>query len=189
MGYGLSAYCSKKIDDNDDCSYGSFEHQGSCYYLPSNASAKSYGSGFKCNYGYEKKGYGLYAYCEEETDDDNNYYSSYYSSIDTEKYKEKKECVKNASLSNDGYCYCDTGYKVDKAKTSCITDDNKNEKGECKSGYFLKNNKCINHTEDCKDFYGNNVIGTKGVESGTSNCSCKKGYIWKDNYINRCQKI
>jgi len=47
----------------------------------------------------------------------------------------------------------------------------------CSEGYVFSNNKCITHTEDCINFFGVNVIGTKG-DDNNSFCNCEAGYEW-----------
>ncbi len=49
----------------------------------------------------------------------------------------------------------------------------------CSEGTILSGNICITHTENCKNYYGQNVYGVKG--DNNSSCSCLSGYSWNSN--------
>lgn len=50
----------------------------------------------------------------------------------------------------------------------------------CPEGTILSNNICISHTDNCKNYYGQNVYGVKG-DDGNSSCHCLSGYDWNSN--------
>jgi len=86
-----TSYESLYVSSNSDCpSYG-FAYIGSCYELPSNASQSIY-SGFDCNYGYEKVGYGTSASCVAEVD--HGYYIGSTLYCDYGYKKSYKTCIK-----------------------------------------------------------------------------------------------
>ena len=74
------------------------------------------------------------------------------------------------------FCDCGSGYEWNDDGTTCI----KKKILSCSKGYILSNNKCITHTEDCKNYYGENVYGTEGDDNNSS-CYCKTGYEWNFN--------
>ena len=87
------------------------------------------------------------------------------------------------SYGDKDYCYCNTGYGWNQNKTACIqiicplNSALINNQCFCNDGYVLKNNKCITHTEDCIQSFGDNVYGVKG-DNGNSSCYCSDGYEW-----------
>jgi len=50
----------------------------------------------------------------------------------------------------------------------------------CSEGTILSGNICISHTDNCKNYYGQNVYGVKGDNSNSS-CSCLSGYNWSSD--------
>lgn len=88
------------------------------------------------------------------------------------------------SYGDKQYCYCLTGYEFSADKTTCVkslvcpTNASKiNNVCTCNSGYVMRGNNCITHTQDCIQSFGNNVVGVKGNDNNSS-CDCVSGYIW-----------
>lgn len=116
--------------------------------------------------------------------------SGYGSNIDYELLTELlknygNSCPNNSSLGADSKCYCNDGYKVNDSKDGCVkilcpsNSYLSNNQCVCNTGYIMRNNTCITHTEDCKSEYSNNVYGTKN-DKGSSDCYCNSGYTWND---------
>lgn len=51
----------------------------------------------------------------------------------------------------------------------------------CNDGYVNRNNNCISYTEDCINYFGVNIYGTKGNNSN-SLCYCSVGFKWNDSH-------
>ena len=83
-------------------------------------------------------------------------------------------------------CDCKTGYEWNQERTACIKSINCQENATningictCNYGTLLKNNKCISYTEDCRNIFGENVVGTVGPNNNSS-CDCVSGYKWNE---------
>lgn len=77
-------------------------------------------------------------------------------------------CPSN-SYSSGGSCYCSSGYKLNKDKTICVTE--------------VERNKQI-----CEDSFGNNSVWADNNSDGTINCKCGSGYEWSKSGTS-CSKI
>ena len=98
--------------------------------------------------------------------------------------EEIEKTIKEASCLNrddrywdesSGTCICNSGYFRD-SESNCV----KEKISSCSDGYILSNNKCITHTENCKNHYGGNIYGVKGGD-GNSSCHCLSGYNWSSS--------
>ena len=97
------------------------------------------------------------------------------------------------SYGDKNYCYCSSGYEFNSEKTACIksvvcplSSTKINNACVCNKGYIMRNNQCITYIEDCIREFGQNVYGTKGINS--SNCFCNEGYEWNSSQT-ACIKI
>lgn len=73
---------------------------------------------------------------------------------------------------NSNTCVCNDGYYKN-GEGNCVV----NQKTTCPEGTVFVNNNCITHTENCKNYYGENVYGVRG-DNGNSSCFCSTGYKW-----------
>jgi len=95
-------------------------------------------------------------------------------------YRNGDRCDKvpdNAYAVGDSW-YCYSGFI--KQGNQCVAPEHGRIIGlwlYCDDGYIARNNQCISYTQDCINYFGLNVIGTKGV-SGNSSCTCEQGYEW-----------
>lgn len=111
-----------------------------------------------------------------------------YSTSNYDEYN-TNSCPENSSLSSDGGCYCNIGYKVNETKDACTLiscPSNSTLMGNtcyCNEGFIMNNNICITHTENCIKSFGENVIGTKG-DNEESNCYCNSGFTWNTTRTN-----
>lgn len=94
----------------------------------------------------------------------------------------------------NGSCYCVAEYETSNSSGKCeqiITCPSNSTKSDnscvCNSGYIMSSNQCISHTQDCRNTYGSNVIGTLG-DNNNSSCSCVAGYQW-NSIQTACKKI
>ncbi|GEM_PF-340606 len=99
----------------------------------------------------------------------------------------QSQCEVNASLGNDGKCYCNKGF-INK-DNQCVSDINQNckmlfgdfskpfgsEKCVCKEGYTFNKEitKCISLTEWCSDLQGRSTYN-----SDTKSCQCDAGFTY-----------
>ncbi len=79
--------------------------------------------------------------------------------------------------------------KVDEILDRYIKDEyTVNKITSCSEGFILSGNKCITHTENCKNYYGENVYGIKS-ENNNSSCFCSVDYEWNPNQTFCVKKI
>ena len=94
------------------------------------------------------------------------------------------------SLTDSTKCSCNSGYEVNLSKTACVLKTTcplnavlVNNVCSCVDGYIMINDKCISHTENCKNYFGENVYGTVNTsgDNNSSSCYCNAGYSWNIN--------
>lgn len=213
--YSVPSFESSYVSSNDDCpSYG-FAYLGSCYELPDNAKQSFY-SGFTCNSGYEKVGYGLSAECLPEVD--NGYYigttlfcnygyeerygscvkerdNSGYSGIDLSSfYNDSIDPYRNQQYSRVYIYNSDQNkIKIFGISNSCkITGSNEAEKP-----YFIKDGECRycnpgsitdENKESCYQMTDvcEAVYGEGSVPESDGVCTCSSGYVMK---VGKCVPI
>lgn len=95
--YSYPSYESSYISSNSDCPAYGFAYVGSCYELPSHAHQSIF-SGFDCDYGYEKVGYGLSARCLADVDHGHYIGTSLFCDYGYEKYY--NSCIKDSGSYN-----------------------------------------------------------------------------------------
>jgi hypothetical protein len=118
-----------------------------------------YPSGCKCSSGYTFDGRSKCVYKSLSS------YPSTYSSV--------SECPANASAIGSK-CYCNDGFELNSTKDGCVA------AVTCPEGYVKKNGLCITYTQDCKNSFGENVIGIAG-NNGNSSCYCESGFEWNSD--------
>lgn len=176
--YFQSSYYSQGtyyVSSNSDCSSHGFAYLGECYELPENAKQSIY-TGFNCDYGYEKVGYGLSAKCLPEVD--NGYYigTSLYCNYGYEKlygrcvkesqsYSNNFDLMSLASLSSSNYSNPYSG-KEFKFVYLFNQNDNKIEKKKIASS-------CLNEGDDVAD--------KPYFKDGGSCYYCDPGFITDEN--------
>lgn len=185
--YGNTLYGSDgtSYSQYGNTTYGSGNTYNSC---PANSSYDSLSGKCKCEQAYKVSGSSCvydYSYATASTCPINSYYDGVSSCKCNYGYiANGGSCVTyNQSCQNKyGYntygdsssCYCSAGYQWNTPKTLCVWIP---PAATCSAGSVYKNNQCISNTEDCRLSFGDNIVGTPGL-NGNSSCNCASGYQW-----------
>lgn len=86
-------------------------------------------------------------------------------------------CGLNSHIVIGDKCECDAGY-IWEDYSDANNFDCKIK--SCELGSVLKNNECITYSQDCKNSFGDNVVGVKG-DNNNSDCYCAVGFEWNAN--------